>query len=166
MKMENLDELYLHELQDLYDAEKEILKALPKMAKAATSTELKRAFQEHLEQSNNHVRRLEQIFDGMGEEAKATKCKGVRGIIDEGEGLMDEDATSAVADAALIGAAQKVEHYEIAVYGTLRTYAETLGHDEAAQLLDQTLEEEKAADQKLTRIAESIINPEAAAAAA
>jgi ferritin-like metal-binding protein YciE len=103
------------------------------MAQAATSTQLKRASQEHLKQSNNHVRRLEQIFDGMGEQAKATKCKGVRGIIEEGEDLMDQDATSPVADAALIGSAQKVEHYEMAAYGAVRAYAEALGHDEAAR---------------------------------
>jgi ferritin-like metal-binding protein YciE len=138
---------------------------LPKMAKAASSSELRGAFEHHLQETKNHVTRLEQIFEQLGEKPKASKCEGIRGIIEEGEDMIDKDADPSVMDAGLIAGAQKAEHYEIASYGSLRTYAETLGHREAAQLLQETLEEEKAADKKLTEIAEGFINQDAAQAA-
>ena len=165
MKLASLEELFVEELKDIYEGEQRTLKALPKMAEAASSSELRSAFQEHLEQTKGHVSRLEQIFDQLGEKAKASKCEGLQGIIEEGEDLMDKDAEGSVMDAGLIASAQKVEHYEMASYGSLRTYAETLGHRDAADLLQRTLDEEKAADKKLTQIAESFINTDAAQAA-
>lgn len=164
MKLNSLHDLYITELRDLYDAENRILKALPKMAEAASSPELKSAFEEHLQQTRTQTSRLEQIFQKLGESPKGQKCKGVEGIIDEGEDLMDEDAPPAVADAALIGAAQRVEHYEIASYGTVRTYARRLGYQDHERLLSETLEEEGQTDKKLTRLAESYVNEEAKSA--
>jgi ferritin-like metal-binding protein YciE len=166
MKLNSLQDLYLTELKDLYDAESRIVKALPKMVEAAQSPDLRRAFEEHLEQTRGHVDRLEQIFQELNEAPKGEKCKGIVGILDEGEEMMDagEDAPPAVNDAALISAAQRVEHYEIAAYGTLRTYARRLGHEDHARLLNQTLQEEGAADKKLTSLAESSINEQAKAA--
>jgi ferritin-like metal-binding protein YciE len=161
MKLESLHDLYIKELRDLYDAEKQIIKALPKMIKATTSSELQNAFESHLEQTRGHVERLEQVFEKLGSRARATKCKGIEGIIDEGKEMMEEDGDNAVIDAAIISAAQRVEHYEMAGYGCVRTYAQTLGYDDQARLLEQTLEEEKEADEKLTQIAESIVNPSA-----
>ena len=161
MKLNSLRDLYITELKDLYDAEHRILKALPKMAEAASSPELRSAFEQHLEQTRGHVSRLEQIFQRLDEPAKGMKCKGVEGIIDEGEELMDKDSAPAVCDAALIGAAQKVEHYEVAGYGTARTFARRLGFDDQATLLDQTLQEEGQTDKKLTSLAESYINEDA-----
>jgi ferritin-like metal-binding protein YciE len=161
MKLNSLRDLYITELKDLYDAENRILKALPKMADAANSPDLRSAFEEHLEQSRGHVSRLEQVFQKLNETPKGEKCKGIAGIIDEGEDMMDEDAAPAVADAALIASAQRVEHYEIAAYGTVRTYARRLGLAEQEQLLNQTLQEEGAADKKLTILAESYINESA-----
>jgi ferritin-like metal-binding protein YciE len=164
MKLNSLHELYLNELKDLYHAEQQIIKALPKMAEAASSPELRNAFEQHLAETRVQAERLEQIFQKLGEPAKGQKCKGMVGIIDEGEDMMDEDAPPAVADAALIGSAQRVEHYEIAAYGTARTYARRLGFEDQAQLLQQTLTEEAETDKKLTSLAESYINEEAKSA--
>ncbi|HCC59529.1 MAG TPA: ferritin-like domain-containing protein [Solibacterales bacterium] len=161
MKMQTLNDLYLTELHDLYDAENQILKALPKMAESASSAELRSAFQEHLDQTRTHVARLEEIFTMHGEKIKGEKCAGIEGILKEGKELMDEDAQPMVRDAALIAAAQRVEHYEIAVYGCVRTYAQQLGFDRAANLLQTTLREEEQTDKKLTGIAESRVNVEA-----
>jgi ferritin-like metal-binding protein YciE len=164
MKLNSLHDLYITELKDLYDAENRITKALPKMAEAANSQELRNAFEQHLEQTRRHTQRLEQIFQQLDESPKGQKCKGIEGIIDEGEDMMDEDAPAAVSDAALIGAAQRVEHYEIAAYGTVRTYAMRLGFQDQARLLNETLQEEGETDKKLTSLAESYINEEARSA--
>jgi ferritin-like metal-binding protein YciE len=164
MKINSLQELYITELKDLYDGEHRIIKALPKMAEAANSPDLRNAFQKHLEQTRGHVDRLEQIFQMMNEAPKGQKCKGLEGIIDEGENMMDADAPPAVGDAALIASGQRVEHYEIAAYGTVRTYARRLGYPEHAQLLDKTLQEEGETDKLLTSLAESYINEEAKSA--
>jgi ferritin-like metal-binding protein YciE len=159
MKLDSLQQLYLYELKDIYNGEQQMLKALPKMAQTASSPELRAALEEHLEQTRGHVDRLEQIFRKLDEPAKGQKCKGLEGIISEGQEMVeDEDAPPAVADAAMIGAAQRVEHYEMAVYGTLRNYARRLGFEDQARLLQQTLQEEKETDQKLTTIADSYIN--------
>src|SRR5215471_8909131 len=146
------------------NGEQQILKALPKMAKNASSRNLRAAFEEHLEQTRGHVDRLEQIFQKLDEPAKGQKCKSVEGIIAEGQEMMDEDAPPAVADAALISAAQRVEHYEMAVYGTVRNWARRLGFEDQARLLQQTLQEEIETDKKLTTIADSYINEEAKSA--
>jgi len=156
-----LREVYIQELRDLYDAEHRLVKALPKMAKAADSPELRAGFEAHLEQTKGHVERLEQIFESMGEQAKAKKCKGMEGILDEGSDVLDEDFEGATMDAAIIASAQRVEHYEIAAYGSVRSFAEQLGETKAASLLQQTLTEEKETDEKLTKMAEQI-NPRAA----
>ncbi len=161
MKLQSLHELYITELADLYNAENQILKALPKMIEKASLNELRTALQEHLEQTREHALRLEQIFHMHGEDVKSEKCEGMKGIISEGDDLVGKNAEPAVRDAAIISAAQKVEHYEIAGYGTARTYAEQMGHTEAAGLLQKTLEEEGAADKKLTQIATSRANVEA-----
>jgi ferritin-like metal-binding protein YciE len=162
-KFPTLRELFINELRDLYSAENQILKALPKMVKAASSEELKSAFSEHLEQTKEHVKRLEQIFDKLDTRPKGKKCVGMEGIIEEGKELLEEDAEQEVLDAGLIAAAQKVEHYEMAVYGCVRTFAKQLGDNDAAELLQETLDEEGEADKKLTEIAERSINQEAAA---
>ncbi|HLJ93868.1 MAG TPA: ferritin-like domain-containing protein [Gemmataceae bacterium] len=164
MKLHTLKDLFVDELRDLYNAENQIIKALPKMIKAASSSELKKAFQEHLEQTKTHAERLEQIFDRFNLGHKGKKCKGIEGIIDEGNEMIGEADEPAVGDAALIGAAQRVEHYEMAGYGCARTYADTLGDREAANLLQQTLAEEKETDEKLTRIAENVVNMQAVGA--
>jgi len=156
-----MEELFVEELRDLYDAEKQLTKALPKMAKAASSEELRTAFEEHLEQTENQVTRLEQIFKALGEKATGKTCAAMAGLIKEGNEIAQESEESAVRDAGLIAAAQKVEHYEISGYGSARTHAEILGHDEAVSLLEETLEEEKSTDEKLTELAENIINEEA-----
>lgn len=161
MKMETLQELYLEQLKDIYDAEHQLLKALPKMAKQATNEELKAAFEGHLEQTEEHVSRLDQIFEELGEKAKGHKCKAMQGLIGEGKEMMGQDADEDVMDAGLICAAQKVEHYEIATYGCLRTYAEMLGFDDQADLLQETLDEEKETDESLTELAVGCINIEA-----
>src|SRR5689334_2152132 len=153
MKLESLHDLYLHELHDLYNAEEQITKALPKMIEAASSTQLQNALSDHLEQTRTHVERLEQVFRLHNEDIEGNKCKGMKGIIDEGEDLADNDDNLDVRDAAIIAAAQKVEHYEMAGYGTVRTWAELMGHNEAARLLQQTLEEEGQADKRLSQIA-------------
>jgi ferritin-like metal-binding protein YciE len=162
VKVNSLQELYLEELKDTYDAEKQIIKALPKMVKASSAPQLQKAFAEHLEQTKGHIQRLEQIFKGLGEEPKAKKCDGMKGILEEGEDVVSEDSEGAVRDAGLIAGAQRVEHYEMAAYGSLRTWAQQLGDEQAAQLLEKTLDEEKEADQKLSQIAESNVNTEAA----
>jgi ferritin-like metal-binding protein YciE len=158
MPAENLQELFVNELRDIYDAEKQLTKALPKMAKAAESDELRAAFEEHLEATKGHVGRLEQVFKLLGMAARGKPCEGMKGLIEEGQEVMEELEGSTL-DAALIASAQKVEHYEIATYGTLATFAEVLEMQDAKDLLGQTLEEEKEADEKLTAIA-SQINPE------
>jgi ferritin-like metal-binding protein YciE len=156
MSIENLDDLFLHELKDIYDGEKRILKALPKMAKAASSEELQTAFEEHRNQTEQQIARLEKIFKLLDKPARGKKCVGLEGLIEEGAELMEEDAEPAVMDAGLIAAAQKVEHYEIATYGTLATYAKILGLGDAADLLEETLAEEKETDEKLTELASQI----------
>ena len=156
MEHQALKDLYIDELKDIYNAENQLVKALPKMAKTANSEELRTGFEEHLEQTRGHVQRLEQIFKELGEKPSGKKCKGMEGLVAEGQEIMGEDFEDDVMDAALISAAQRVEHYEIAAYGTVRTYAELLGEDTAAQLLEQTLEEEKETDQKLTDMAGEI----------
>ena len=156
MASSSFQELYVKELQDIYDAENQLVKALPKMAEGASSEELRNAFEEHLEQTKGHVQRLEQIFEKLGEKAKGEKCKGMEGLVKEGNEVLQEDMADSVKDAAIIGAAQRVEHYEIAAYGTARTFASLLGEDEAVELLEQTLEEEKETDEKLTQLAENI----------
>lgn len=162
MKMHTLEDLFVEQLRDMYDAEKRILKALPKMAKAASNEELRAGFEEHLSQTEGQVARLEEVFEHLGLKARAKKCVAIEGLIEEAKELMDLDAEPDVLDAGLIAAAQKVEHYEIASYGTLRTWAEHLGHQEIAELLQETLDEEKETDQKLTQLAESMVNVEAA----
>jgi ferritin-like metal-binding protein YciE len=161
MKLETLKELYVEELKDLYSAENQILKALPQMVKAADSPKLKAGFEEHLNQTREHVSRLEQIFDGLGESPKGKHCKGMEGVLEEGKELLKEDAEPEVLDAGLIAAAQHVEHYEIAGYGVCRTYAKLLGDDKAAKLLQTTLTEEEMTDRKLTQLAETGINVQA-----
>lgn len=163
MKLESLEELMLEELQDLYSAETQIVDALPKMAKAASSQQLQKAFNTHLVQTKGHVERLEKIFDELGEAAKGAECKGMKGLLAEGKELMEADSEPEVLDAALISTAQRVEHYEIAAYGTARTYADLLGYNAFVGLLQQTLDEEKLTDQLLNSLA-SKINVEAKAA--
>jgi ferritin-like metal-binding protein YciE len=148
----------MHELKDLYNAEQQIMKALPKMAKAATSNDLRNAFEMHLRETEKQIERLDMVFNKLGEKAKGEKCKAMEGIIKEAEDMMTENADSDVMDAALIACAQRVEHYEIAGYGTVCTYAKQLGHTEVLNMLHMTLEEEKNTDMKLTSIAESKIN--------
>jgi ferritin-like metal-binding protein YciE len=162
---EGLKELYIDELKDLYNAENQLVKALPKMAKAASSEELSQGFEEHLEQTRAHVQRLEEIFQSLGENPKGKKCKGMEGLVAEGAEVMKEDFEDSVMDAALIGAAQRVEHYEIAAYGTVCAFAEELGESEQASLLNETLEEEKETDEKLTKLTQQI-NSQANEAAA
>ncbi|PZR73584.1 MAG: ferritin-like domain-containing protein [Chthoniobacterales bacterium] len=161
MAMDSLMELYVDELKDLYNAENQLMKALPKMAKKATAPELRRAFQDHLEQTKGHVDRLEKIFKGLGEKPTGKTCKAMKGLVEEGKEVIDEDGDDSVLDAALIGAAQRVEHYEMAGYGVVRTFASLLGENAAVAILQRTLDEEGAADKKLTGLAESIINVEA-----
>lgn len=156
MTENSLKALYLDELKDLLSAENQLTKALPKMAKAATSEELRKGFEEHLEQTEGHVSRLEQVFEMLGEKARAKKCLGMEGLIKEGAEIMGEDFEEEVMDAALIAAAQRVEHYEIAAYGTVCAFADLLGESEQASLLRETLEEEKEADQKLTELSKEI----------
>ncbi|HZD50454.1 MAG TPA: ferritin-like domain-containing protein [Silvibacterium sp.] len=163
MKLETLRELYIDELKDLYSAETQITKALPKLVETATNSALRQAFEHHLEETRNHVTRLEQIFEGLDESPKGKTCEGMKGLLKEGDERAGEDGDADVLDAGLISAAQRVEHYEIAAYGSARTYAELLGEKEAVRLLTDTLEEEKAADTKLTQVARKI-NVEAKAA--
>ena len=160
-KMSTLEDLYMDLLKDLYSAEKQLVKALPKMAKNAQSPELQRAFQEHLRQTEGHVERIERVVSEMNGSPRGKKCVGMEGLIEEGNELLQEDVEPDVLDAGLIAAAQKVEHYEIASYGTARAWAQRLGYDQAARLLQETLEEESMANEKLNRIAESHVNMEA-----
>jgi ferritin-like metal-binding protein YciE len=162
MELETLKDLYIHELKDLYSAEQQLVKALPRMAKAARSKELAAGFQEHLEQTKGHAKRLEQILSSHKESCRGPKCKGMEGIVAEGAEMIEEEADEEVKDAGLISAAQRVEHYEMAGYGTARTYADLLSDKEGANLLQMTLEEERATDQKLTKLAKSAINVAAA----
>lgn len=159
----SLDDLLLHEVQDMYHAEKQLVKTLPDVIEQAASPELKSAIEEHLQQTKGHVKRLERIFEMLGHEPKTTKCKGMKGILDEGDSLMGEKGSSETLDAAIIMSAQKVEHYEIAAYGSLATWADMLGRQDIKQLLGQTLDEEKAADEKLTELAKAGLNQRAAA---
>jgi ferritin-like metal-binding protein YciE len=160
--MENLEDLMKEELKDVLNAENQIIKALPKMIKKASNQELKSAFQSHLEETKGHVDRVEQAMESMGMPTKGKTCKAMKGILEEGSEIMGEDAEEDVMDAALIAAAQKVEHYEIATYGTLCTYADLLGLQDAKRLLGQNLDEEKKTDETLTELAERLINLEAA----
>ena len=158
MELETLKDLYIHELKDLHSAEKQLTRALPKMAKAATNEHLAKGFKEHLEQTEEHVNRLEQILESHDQSTRGPKCKGMEGLIEEGSEMIEEDAEDEVRDAGLISAAQRVEHYEIAGYGCVRTYAELLGDTKGAELLQQTLDEEGATDKKLTELAKTLIN--------
>jgi ferritin-like metal-binding protein YciE len=161
MAMDSLKDLYIDELKDLYNAENQLLKALPRMAKKAASPDLRAAFEEHLDQTEGQVNRLEKIFRGLGEKPTGKTCKAMKGLVEEGKEIIEEKGEESVLDAALIGAAQKVEHYEIASYGTARTFASLLGEEDAVEALQQTLDEEAATDKKLTALAESLVNPEA-----
>jgi len=161
MELETLKDLYIHELKDLYSAENQLLKALPKMAKAATNGQLAKGFTDHLSQTEEHAARLETILESHDESTRGPKCKGMEGLIKEGDEMIKEEAEDEVRDAGLISAAQRVEHYEMAGYGCARTYAELLGDSEGAKTLQMTLDEEAATDQKLTKLAKSTINLEA-----
>ena len=161
MPMQSLQDLFEDELKDTYNAEKQILKALPRMAKKASSDALRDAFELHEEETREHVQRLEQIFKLMGKPARGKACKAMQGIVEEGKEMMEEDMEPEVMDAALIASAQRVEHYEIAAYGTLRTFAKQLGEKEIAQLLQETLDNEGETDKKLTKLATTRINPRA-----
>jgi ferritin-like metal-binding protein YciE len=156
MEIDSLRKLYVEELKDLYSAEKQILQALPRMAKKASNPELKSGFEEHARQTEVHVQRLEQIFEALGKSPRGKKCKGMEGLLEEGKEVMQEEMDDETRDAALIAAAQRVEHYEMAGYGTVRTYAQLLGEKDAAKVLQTTLDEEGMTDKKLTQLAESI----------
>jgi ferritin-like metal-binding protein YciE len=166
MPVKNVQDLLLNELRDLYDAEKQLVKALPKMAKAASSEQLRQAIQMHLEETKVQVERLEDVFERLDTRPRGSRCEAMQGLVEEAGEIMEEIKTPQVLDAALIAGAQKVEHYEIAAYGSARALAEACGHQEVAQLLDDTLEEEKQADQKLNQIALSEVNPSALKATA
>jgi ferritin-like metal-binding protein YciE len=155
-RKDSLKQLYIDELKDLYSAETQLVKALPKMAKASSNSQLRQAFEEHLRQTSDHVSRLEQIFETLEEKATGKKCLGMEGLVKEGSETMEEDYSHEVKDSAIIGAAQRVEHYEIAGYGTVRALAELLGENEHLSLIEQTLEEEKQADENLTQLAVEI----------
>jgi ferritin-like metal-binding protein YciE len=165
MQIDDLRKLFVEELKDLYSAEKQILQALPRMAKKVSNPDLKKAFEEHVEVTRMQVERLDRVFEGLGKSPRGKKCKGMEGLLEEGKEMMEEDMEPDVMDAALIAAAQRVEHYEIAAYGTVRTYARILGEDQDAKLLQKTLDEEGDTDKLLTQLAESSINVEAAAGA-
>jgi len=161
MKLDSLRTLWIEEMRDLYNAENQLLKALPKMAKRASTPELKEAFESHLEETQTHVERLEEIFAKLGKKPSGKTCKAMKGLVEEGSEMLKEDGPDSVIDAGIIAAAQRVEHYEMAGYGAARTFASLLGEDDAEELLQTTLDEEGAADEKLTEIAESIVNEEA-----
>jgi ferritin-like metal-binding protein YciE len=163
MELNTLKDLYVHELRDLYSAEKQLMKAIPKMEKAAKNKELAAGFREHLEQTKEHAHRLERVLSTLGQSTRGPKCQGMAGIVAEGAEMIEEEGDEEVKDAGLIAAAQRVEHYEMAGYGTARTYAELVGDNEGSKLLSQTFEEEKETDQKLTKLAKSAINVNAAA---
>ena len=160
-----LHDAFIDELRDAYDAEKQLTKALPKMAKAASSPQLRAAFQAHLKETRAQVERLEEVFESLDEKVSGKHCDGIAGIIEEGKSVMEEDFDDVTMDASLIAGGQRAEHYEMAAYGTLVAWARAMGHEEAAALLQETLDEEKAADEKLTEVAESGVNQEAADAA-
>jgi ferritin-like metal-binding protein YciE len=161
MRIETMEDLFVKQIQDLYDAEERLVEAIPKMAEASSSSELRTAFEDHLRQTAGHVERLEQIFDEIGKEAGGETCKAMMGLIEEGEDIIEAIEQSPLRDAALIAAANRVEYYEMAGYGTARTMAQTLGLTRSAALLEETLEEEKMADEKLTQIAKERVNPQA-----
>jgi ferritin-like metal-binding protein YciE len=161
MKLDTLQKLYTDELRDLYNAETQLLKALPKMAKGASSQELKDAFEKHLEQTKTHVERLEEVFEELGEKPRGKTCRAMKGLIAEGSEILEKDGDESVLDAGIIVAAQKVEHYEIAGYGSVRTFAHLLGQNEAAELLQTTLDEESETNEILNKLAETVVNPEA-----
>jgi ferritin-like metal-binding protein YciE len=166
MALESMQDLFLNELKDVYNAEKQILRALPRMAKAADAPALQQAFDKHLRETEGHVNRLERIFKSLGQAVRGRKCKGMEGLIEEGKEILEEKGAPEVIDAALISAAQRVEHYEIAAYGCLRAYAQLLGYDEADRLLQQTLQEEEATDEALSALGEGGINQAAVAVGA
>lgn len=161
MKIETMEDLFLEQVGDLYDAERRLVKALPKMADASTSLSLRQAFESHLMETEGHVSRLENVFRSMGQDPKGHTCDAMKGLISEGEEIISDIDPSSLRDAGLIAAANRVEHYEIAAYRSARTFADILGLSEAATLLEQTLQEEKKADQKLTLLAENMVNDEA-----
>jgi len=161
MKLDNLRKLFVEELRDLYSAETQLVKALPKMAKGASSEELKQALENHLEQTQGQVERLEEVFEQLDETPKGKTCKAMKGLVEEGSEILEEDGEDSVLDAGIIAAAQKVEHYEIAGYGTVRAWAGLLGENEAAELLQETLDEESEANKLLNTLAQDIVNPEA-----
>jgi ferritin-like metal-binding protein YciE len=161
MKLDTLEKLYVDELRDIYNAENQLLKALPKMAKGASSSDLKNAFETHLRQTEMHVERLEQIFAQLDESPKGKTCHAMKGLIEEGSEILNEDGEESVLDAGIIVAAQKVEHYEMAAYGSARTFARLLGQEKAAELLQTTLDEESETNESLNQLAENIVNPEA-----
>ncbi len=160
MKLDSLRTLFVHELNDLHDAENQLVKALPKMAKAASSEHLRRAFENHLDQTQEHVRRLERVFSMLKENPTRVPCKAMKGILEEGEEMIRADGDPSIKDAGLISAAQRVEHYEMAGYGCARTYARMLGEEESSELLQKTLEDERAADESLTQLAEGLVHAE------
>src|SRR4051794_18741818 len=162
---DTLHDAFIDELRDSYDAEKQLIKALPKLAKAASDPKLRQAFEAHLKETENHVKRLEQVFSSLDEKVRGKHCEGIAGIIEEGKAMMEEDFDDTTMDACLIAAGQRAEHYEMAAYGTLIAWAEAMGHADAAELLQQTLDEEKATDKKLSGLAEGGINQSAADAA-
>jgi ferritin-like metal-binding protein YciE len=161
MAIETLQDLYVHELKDIYSAEKQILQALPRMAKGASHDEVRQAFEEHQRVTEEQVRRLDTIFEDLGQKPEGQKCKGMEGLIEEGKDMLEEKADPDVRDAGLIAAAQRVEHYEIAAYGTARTYARQLGLDKHVDLLQRSLDEEGETDKRLTKLAENRVNPDA-----
>jgi len=163
MKLDSMSDLYVSELRDMYNAEKQLVKALPKMAKAATTDELRMAIEEHLQETQNHVSRLETIFKNLDEKPGGETCEAMQGLVAEGEEVLKADGEDAVRDAGLIMAAQKVEHYEMATYGSLREFAHLLNREDDVDLLEQTLDEEKMADKKLNEIAEQVVNKRALA---
>ena len=163
MKLDTLKKLYVEELRDIYNAEQQLVKALPKMAKGASSDELRDAIETHLDETKGHIDRLEQIFEELDETPKGKTCQGMKGLIEEGSKILEEKGEDSVIDAGIIAAAQKVEHYEMATYGTLRSWADLLNQDQAAGLLQETLDEEAETDKKLNDLAEEIVNPEALA---
>ena len=166
MKIESMEDLFLEQIADLYDAEQRLVKALPKMAEASTSPELRQAFESHLGETKGHVQRLEKVFQYLQKDPKGQTCDAMKGLIKEGEQMVSDTDQSPLRDAGLIAAANRVEHYEIAAYGSVRSFATTLGMQEAVALLDATLNEEKKADEKLTKLAESKVNQEASRTAA
>lgn len=161
MKLDTLEKLYVDELRDIYNAENQLLKALPKMAKGASSQDLKNAFETHLRQTESHVERLEQIFSELDESPKGKTCRAMKGLIEEGSEILKEEGEESVLDAGIIVAAQKVEHYEMAAYGSARTFARLLGQEKAAELLQATLDEESETNESLNQLAENMVNPEA-----